>query len=192
MFLFRKMVCEDYYDHHPPFDGEGDQCHRPEIEGPTAQQIAILGMTTTFCGTFFRGKLPSPYLIRRIRDHQSLRCRLAYQALQSEDRLAHPDVLPGRARSHPDCRSLNRGQDGDNYLPGKSTDRHHRRPVLVQGRVRSYRPRARRAVAKETDGFMKARSQHFGKRSRHGCRENGSIWKAPRRKHDRCSHRLPR
>ncbi|KAK0638947.1 major facilitator superfamily domain-containing protein [Cercophora newfieldiana] len=45
------MVCEDYYDHHSPFDGPGNRCSRNDIAAETATQFSILGMTTTFCGT---------------------------------------------------------------------------------------------------------------------------------------------
>jgi hypothetical protein len=51
MFIFRQMVCDDYYQHNSPYEGTGDKCLRPEIDGPAAQQYAILGMTTTLCGT---------------------------------------------------------------------------------------------------------------------------------------------
>lgn len=44
------MVCDVYYDEHPPFDGVGDRCSRNEITAGTATQFSILSMSTTLCG----------------------------------------------------------------------------------------------------------------------------------------------
>lgn len=44
------MECQDYYEHHAPYKGEGDRCDRNEISAGTAIQISILGMSTTFSG----------------------------------------------------------------------------------------------------------------------------------------------
>ncbi|KAL7947073.1 major facilitator superfamily domain-containing protein [Trichoderma barbatum] len=52
MYVFHLMVCDDYYDHHPPFEGSGQRCSRDEIAAGTAAQFSILGMSTTLCGTF--------------------------------------------------------------------------------------------------------------------------------------------
>ncbi len=46
------MVCEVYYGKHGPFDGYGDRCNLNEIAAGTAVQFSILGMSTTFCGTW--------------------------------------------------------------------------------------------------------------------------------------------
>ncbi|OAA59572.1 Major facilitator superfamily domain, general substrate transporter [Niveomyces insectorum RCEF 264] len=51
-YVFRLMECDVYYDHHPPFTGVGDRCSRNEIAAGTATQFSILGMSTTFCGTW--------------------------------------------------------------------------------------------------------------------------------------------
>ncbi|KAH6880391.1 hypothetical protein B0T10DRAFT_609499 [Thelonectria olida] len=50
-YLFHLMVCDSFYDSHPPFDGPGDRCSRDEIAAGTAMQYSILGMSTTLCGT---------------------------------------------------------------------------------------------------------------------------------------------
>lgn len=50
LYAFRKMECQDYYEHHAPYKGEGDRCDRNEISAGTAIQISILGMSTTFSG----------------------------------------------------------------------------------------------------------------------------------------------
>jgi len=52
------MECDVYYSNHPPYDGPGDRCNRNEIAAGTATNFAILGMTTSLCGTlnlFFAG-----------------------------------------------------------------------------------------------------------------------------------------
>lgn len=44
------MTCDAFYDHHPPYTGDGDRCARNEIAAGTATQVSILGITTTLCG----------------------------------------------------------------------------------------------------------------------------------------------
>ncbi|OIW26943.1 MFS general substrate transporter [Coniochaeta ligniaria NRRL 30616] len=51
-YVFHLMECEVFYSHNPPFVGPGDRCARNEIAAGTARQYSILGMSTTFCGTF--------------------------------------------------------------------------------------------------------------------------------------------
>ncbi|OAQ60572.1 major facilitator superfamily transporter [Pochonia chlamydosporia 170] len=51
-YVFHLMECDVFYDTHPPFEGPGDRCSRNEIAAGTATQFSILGMSTTFCGTF--------------------------------------------------------------------------------------------------------------------------------------------
>ncbi|KAK0634230.1 major facilitator superfamily domain-containing protein [Bombardia bombarda] len=51
-YVFYIMECDAYYATHPPFVGIGNRCSRDAIAGATAQQVAILGMSTTICGTF--------------------------------------------------------------------------------------------------------------------------------------------
>ncbi|CAK7205804.1 hypothetical protein SEUCBS139899_008583 [Sporothrix eucalyptigena] len=51
-YVFRLMECDIYYDHHPPYTGTGDRCSRNEIAAGTAQQFSLLGISTTFCGTW--------------------------------------------------------------------------------------------------------------------------------------------
>lgn len=46
------MECDVFYSRNPPFEGVGDRCSRNEIAAGTARQFAILGMTTSLCGTF--------------------------------------------------------------------------------------------------------------------------------------------
>ncbi|KAL7809367.1 hypothetical protein V8C44DRAFT_350543 [Trichoderma aethiopicum] len=51
MYVFHLMVCDEFYDHHPPYEGPGQRCSRDEIAAGTAAQFSILGMSTTLCGT---------------------------------------------------------------------------------------------------------------------------------------------
>lgn len=51
-YVFRLMECDVFYSNHPPFTGTGDRCSRNEIASATAQQFTILGISTTFCGTW--------------------------------------------------------------------------------------------------------------------------------------------
>ncbi|KAB5575323.1 hypothetical protein GE09DRAFT_591239 [Coniochaeta sp. 2T2.1] len=51
-YVFRLMECDVFYSRNPPFRGAGDRCSRNEIAAGTARQYSILGMSTTFCGTF--------------------------------------------------------------------------------------------------------------------------------------------
>ena len=46
------MECDVYYSNHPPYTGTGDRCSLNEIAAGTATQFSILGMSTTFCGTW--------------------------------------------------------------------------------------------------------------------------------------------
>lgn len=47
------MECESFYTHNPPYNGPWeDRCRRREINAGTAQQISILGMSTSFSGVF--------------------------------------------------------------------------------------------------------------------------------------------
>jgi len=53
LYVFRMMECESFYTHNPPYDGPWeDRCRRREINAGTAQQISILGMSTSFSGVF--------------------------------------------------------------------------------------------------------------------------------------------
>ncbi|KAH9885658.1 major facilitator superfamily domain-containing protein [Xylariomycetidae sp. FL2044] len=52
IYVFRLMECQRYYNHHPPFEGPGDWCHRREINAGTATQVSILGMSTSLSGVF--------------------------------------------------------------------------------------------------------------------------------------------
>lgn len=45
------MVCDVYYDNHPPFEGVGDRCSLNEIAAVTARQFSFLAMSTSICGT---------------------------------------------------------------------------------------------------------------------------------------------
>lgn len=51
-YVFHLMECDVFYSHNPPYTGPGDRCSRNEIAAGTARQYSILGMSTTFCGTF--------------------------------------------------------------------------------------------------------------------------------------------
>lgn len=51
-YVFHLMECDVYYSNHPPFTGTGDRCSLNEIAAGTATQFSILGMSTTFCGTW--------------------------------------------------------------------------------------------------------------------------------------------
>ncbi|KAI0197860.1 major facilitator superfamily transporter [Astrocystis sublimbata] len=50
MYTFHVMVCEEFYKHNPPFEGDGDRCARHEIDSGAAAQIAIMGSATVLCG----------------------------------------------------------------------------------------------------------------------------------------------
>ncbi|KAH7030788.1 major facilitator superfamily domain-containing protein [Microdochium trichocladiopsis] len=53
LYVFRMMECDRFYTHNPPYDGPWeDRCHRREINAGTAQQVSILGMSTSFSGVF--------------------------------------------------------------------------------------------------------------------------------------------
>ncbi|KAK7745095.1 hypothetical protein SLS62_009959 [Diatrype stigma] len=52
IYVFRLMECDIFYSHHPPFDGVGDRCHRREISAGTAEQVSVLGMSTSLSGVF--------------------------------------------------------------------------------------------------------------------------------------------
>ncbi|KAH8889077.1 MFS general substrate transporter [Thozetella sp. PMI_491] len=80
LFLLRQMVCDDYYSIHPPFEGPGDRCNLPQIDGPAAQQMALLGMSTTICGTvnlFMAG-----WYIKRVGLKTALAAQTALPALR--------------------------------------------------------------------------------------------------------------
>lgn len=49
LYACRLMTCEEFY-RHQPFQGTGDRCSRNEIDAGTAQQVSILGLSTTICG----------------------------------------------------------------------------------------------------------------------------------------------
>ncbi|KIH93188.1 hypothetical protein SPBR_02482 [Sporothrix brasiliensis 5110] len=51
-YAFRLMECDVFYSNHPPFTGPGDRCSRNEITAGTARQVSLLGISTTFCGTW--------------------------------------------------------------------------------------------------------------------------------------------
>ncbi|KAI0544986.1 hypothetical protein F4679DRAFT_562660 [Xylaria curta] len=50
IYTFRVMVCEEFYKHAPPYEGDGDRCARNEIDAGAAVQFAIMGSATVFCG----------------------------------------------------------------------------------------------------------------------------------------------
>lgn len=53
-YVFRLMECDVYYSDpsHAPYTGHGDRCSINEIAAGTATQFSILGISTTFCGTW--------------------------------------------------------------------------------------------------------------------------------------------
>jgi len=51
-YIFYIMECDVYYETHPPYTGPGDRCSRNEIAAGTATQFSLLGISTTFCGTW--------------------------------------------------------------------------------------------------------------------------------------------
>ncbi|CAK7227156.1 hypothetical protein SCUCBS95973_006447 [Sporothrix curviconia] len=51
-YVFRLMECDIYYENHPPYTGPGDRCSRNAIAAGTARQFSILGISTTFAGTW--------------------------------------------------------------------------------------------------------------------------------------------
>ncbi|KAI0505848.1 hypothetical protein F5B22DRAFT_626144 [Xylaria bambusicola] len=50
LYTFYVMSCEEYYKHHPPYEGTGDRCARNEITASASQQVAIMGCATVLCG----------------------------------------------------------------------------------------------------------------------------------------------
>ncbi|KAK3311935.1 major facilitator superfamily domain-containing protein [Apodospora peruviana] len=51
-YVFYLMECDDYYTRHPPFSGPvAERCNHKEIAAGTAEDFALLAMSTTFCGT---------------------------------------------------------------------------------------------------------------------------------------------
>ncbi|KAI0880639.1 uncharacterized protein GGS22DRAFT_174411 [Annulohypoxylon maeteangense] len=52
IYVFRLMECDIFYRRSPPFEGPGDRCHNRQITAGTAQQVSILGMSTSFSGVF--------------------------------------------------------------------------------------------------------------------------------------------
>ncbi|KAI0185588.1 hypothetical protein EV127DRAFT_441201 [Xylaria flabelliformis] len=50
IYTFRVMVCEEFYKHAPPYEGDGDRCARNEVDAGAAVQFAIMGSATVFCG----------------------------------------------------------------------------------------------------------------------------------------------
>lgn len=63
-YVFHLMVCDVYYDKHPPFDGVGDRCSLNEIAAVTARQFSFLAMSTSVCGTlnlFITGRVVKKY-----------------------------------------------------------------------------------------------------------------------------------
>ncbi|KAI0475094.1 MFS general substrate transporter [Xylariaceae sp. FL0804] len=60
LYVFRLMECDEFYLRHAPPEGGGggDRCSRNEIDGGTAAQVSLLGLSTTCCGVlnlFFTG-----------------------------------------------------------------------------------------------------------------------------------------
>ncbi|KAI6784144.1 uncharacterized protein J7T54_004690 [Emericellopsis cladophorae] len=49
-YAFHIMVCDVYYDSHPPYQGHGDRCSINPVTATTSWQYSIMGMSTTFCG----------------------------------------------------------------------------------------------------------------------------------------------
>ncbi|ETS80052.1 hypothetical protein PFICI_07581 [Pestalotiopsis fici W106-1] len=52
IYAFRLMACDEYYLHHPTYDGAGDRCDVHEIEATVAKAVSILGLTVTVNGVF--------------------------------------------------------------------------------------------------------------------------------------------
>lgn len=44
------MECEEFYTIHPPYEGTGDRCKRPEIESGAAVQMMFVGLSAIVCG----------------------------------------------------------------------------------------------------------------------------------------------
>lgn len=61
LYAFHLMACDEYYDHHAPFEGPEDRkCSIDAIAAETAKQFTITGMSTTFCG------MKTPHFSRRL------------------------------------------------------------------------------------------------------------------------------
>ncbi|KAF2128762.1 MFS general substrate transporter [Dothidotthia symphoricarpi CBS 119687] len=50
LYVFRKMVCEAYYEDHMPDPEAGDICANHEVEAGTARAIALMAVSTTVFG----------------------------------------------------------------------------------------------------------------------------------------------
>ncbi|KAI1845876.1 hypothetical protein JX266_007963 [Neoarthrinium moseri] len=50
LYAFRKMECEEFYKHAPPYEGVGDRCNEYQIDSGTALQMMILGLSNIVCG----------------------------------------------------------------------------------------------------------------------------------------------
>ncbi|CAK7229637.1 hypothetical protein SBRCBS47491_007318 [Sporothrix bragantina] len=51
-YVFRLMECDVYYENHPPYTGTGDRCSINAVAAGTARQFSLLGISTTFAGTW--------------------------------------------------------------------------------------------------------------------------------------------
>ncbi|CAK5270104.1 unnamed protein product [Mycena citricolor] len=50
MFAYRVFACDEYYESHPPYDGEGDRCAVAEIEKTAARDIGVMVALTALSG----------------------------------------------------------------------------------------------------------------------------------------------
>jgi hypothetical protein len=52
LYAFHLIECDIYYETHPPYEGTGDKCSVDWVAAQMAIQMSIIGMCTTFFGTF--------------------------------------------------------------------------------------------------------------------------------------------
>jgi len=64
LFAFRTFSCQNYYDHNPPFEGEGDRCALKEIETRAAQAVSVMVLGATVSLPFLSFSLFSDWLLR--------------------------------------------------------------------------------------------------------------------------------
>lgn len=74
------MECDVFYSSHPPYTGDGDRCSRNEIAAGTARQYSILGMSTTFCGTF--NLFVAGWMAKRFGPRSALMCQTVVPAVR--------------------------------------------------------------------------------------------------------------
>ncbi|CAK5269011.1 unnamed protein product [Mycena citricolor] len=50
LYVYRVFACDEYYESHPPFEGEGDRCAIADIERTAAKDIGLMVSLSAFSG----------------------------------------------------------------------------------------------------------------------------------------------